>query len=69
VTFSITARLTAPVAHWQLVFGDGTERSGGGPPPASVPHTYAREGVYEATLAVYQSPPFAPQRGSSPRPM
>jgi PKD repeat protein len=61
VSFSIAARLSVPIVHWQLAFGDGEETEGSGPPPASVPHTYPGDGSYEATLIVYPSPPFAPE--------
>lgn len=46
--------------RWLLVFGDGTQTEGAGAPPATVDHTYARDGVYQATLIVYQAPPFTP---------
>jgi hypothetical protein len=58
VTFSITAKLTVPIVQWQVVFGDGTVKSGTGPPPDSVEHTYSKDGAYQATLVVYQGPPF-----------
>ena len=61
VGFSITARLSAPIVHWQLTFGDGSETEGAGPPPATIPHEYALDGTYEATLIVYASPPFTPE--------
>ena len=47
--------------HWQLAFGDGSDTEGAGPPPATVPHQYALDGTYEATLIVYSSPPFSPE--------
>lgn len=61
VGFSIAARLSVPIVHWQLTFGDGSETEGAGPPPATVPHQYALDGTYEATLIVYSSPPFTPE--------
>jgi hypothetical protein len=61
VGFSIAARLSVPIVHWQLTFGDGSEAEGAGPPPATVPHEYALDGTYEATLIVYSSPPFTPE--------
>ncbi len=61
VRLSIAARLSVPIVHWQLSFGDGSETEGSGPPPATVPHGYALDGTYEATLIVYPSPPFAPE--------
>ena len=58
VTFSITAKLSVPIVQWQVVYGDGGTQSGTGPPPDSVTHTYANDGVYQAVLIVYQGPPF-----------
>src|SRR5262249_27426889 len=57
------AKLTAPTVQWQPVFGDGTQSSGAGPPPATVPHQYTADGTYEATLFVYANPPFDPTTG------
>ena len=61
VQFSVAARLSVPIVHWELTFGDGSESEGAGPPPATVPHQYALDGTYEATLIVYSSPPFTPE--------
>ncbi len=61
VGFSIAARLNVPIVRWQLTFGDGSETEGAGQPPATVPHEYALDGTYEATLIVYSSPPFTPE--------
>jgi PKD repeat protein len=61
VQFSVTARLSAPIVHWQLAFGDGSDTESAGAPPATVPHQYALDGAYEATLIVYSSPPFTPE--------
>lgn len=58
VTFAITAKLSVPIAHWVLTFGDGTVQQGDGAPPASVEHTYASNGDYTPSLAVFPSPPF-----------
>ena len=58
VTFSITAQLSVPIVEWQVVFGDGATQTGQGPPPDTVTHTYADDGVYQAVLIVYQAPPF-----------
>jgi hypothetical protein len=58
VTFSIEARLSVPIQQWLLVFDDGTETGGPGPPPATVRHTYAAAGIYPATLIVWPFPPF-----------
>ena len=46
--------------RWQLIFGDGSDAEGAGPPPATVAHAYELDGTYEATLIVYASPPFTP---------
>ena len=61
VGFSVAARLSVPIVHWELTFGDGSETEGAGPPPATVPHQYTLDGTYEATLIVYSSPPFTPE--------
>jgi hypothetical protein len=58
VQFSIDAKLTVPIQQWLLVFDDGTEIGGAGPPPATVKHTYTKAGVYPATLIVFPFPPF-----------
>lgn len=60
VTFPVTAKLTAPIAHWEIAFGDGAVTSGSGQPPASVTHSYAPGHSYEAVLTVFASPPFTP---------
>jgi PKD repeat protein len=61
VQFSIVARLSVPIAHWQVLFGDGTMQEGDGPPPPTLPQTYAQDGTYHAVLIVYPGPPFAPE--------
>jgi hypothetical protein len=58
VTFALRASMTRPVAQWQVIFGDATVTGGAGSPPPTLTHTYARDGVYNATLIVYTSPPF-----------
>jgi PKD repeat protein len=58
VQLAIVARLSVPIEHWQLFFGDGAQVEGDGPPPASAKHAYAQDGDYQATLVVYSSPPF-----------
>jgi hypothetical protein len=60
VSFAIDAQLSVPIGHWQLFFGDGTSTEADGAPPATVDHAYAADGVYQATLVVYPSPPFDP---------
>jgi len=60
VELSIRAQLTVPIVEWQLLFGDGTEAAGAGPPPATLDHTYAHDGSYQPLLFVYRGPPFAP---------
>lgn len=45
-----------PLANYSLDFGDGTAPStGSGDPPATVPHTYATDGSFTATLTVTDS--------------
>jgi PKD repeat protein len=58
--FGVDAALSVPIVQWQLYFGDGQSASGPGPPPATVAHTYATDGLYHATLIVYATPPFSP---------
>jgi hypothetical protein len=41
-----------PIVEWQVVYGDGATESGKGPPPDTVTHTYADDGVYQAVLIV-----------------
>src|SRR5262249_23945997 len=48
VQFGTTAKLSLPIKHWQLFFGDGAHTSGDGSPPSTVPHSYASDGVYQA---------------------
>jgi PKD repeat protein len=56
--FAIAAKLSVPIAHWEVLFGDGTDASGTGPPPSTLPHTYRENGIYQAMLFVFQAPPF-----------
>jgi hypothetical protein len=58
--FAIDAELNVPIQHWQLFFGDGSSAEGDGGPPLTVDHAYAQDGVFQATLLVYPSPPFDP---------
>ncbi|MBV8396862.1 MAG: hypothetical protein JO064_11465 [Actinobacteria bacterium] len=58
VEFSIIAKLSVPIVEWQVVFGDGSQQQGSGTPPTTITHTYKVDGVYQATLVVYQAPPF-----------
>ena len=58
VTFEPYANLAKPVLRSVLAFGDGKVEERSGPPPDTVPHTYAKDGVYTATLTVYLEPPF-----------
>jgi len=57
VTFELETNVPK-VARWQLVFGDAKVVQGEGSPPATVTHTYAADGVYEAVLIVYTAPPY-----------
>jgi hypothetical protein len=58
VKLAIHAKLSTPIQHWELLFGDGSWRIASGAPPASVSHTYLRPGVDEPVLAVFDAPPF-----------
>jgi len=58
VTFALQAQLSVPIVHWTVTFGDGGLKSGDGAPPASLSHTYADGASYQATLAVFSSPPY-----------
>jgi PKD repeat protein len=59
VTFAAAAKLTVPIRQWQLAFGDGTQTGGTGQPPATFQHTYAADGIYDATLIVSSAAPVA----------
>ncbi len=61
VTFAISAKLSVPIAHWEILFGDGAAAEDDGPPPASIAHSYAKDGIYQPTLFVFQAPPFSPE--------
>jgi PKD repeat protein len=61
VQFSIKAELSVPIVHWEVLFGDGAEIDGPGPPPATLPHSYTRDGLYHAALFVFRGPPFTPE--------
>jgi len=63
VQFAIVAKLSVPIQRWLLIFDDGKEIAGDGPPPATVRHTYAKAGIYPATLLVFPFPPFTPAFG------
>jgi hypothetical protein len=58
VTFAISAKLSVPIVHWLITFGDGAMKSGNGAPPATLAHTYNSDAAYQATLNVFASPPF-----------
>jgi PKD repeat protein len=40
------------ITTWSVDFGDGQHTGGGGKPPVSVVHTYAKDGDYRVTFAV-----------------
>ena len=58
VTFETRVNLPRPVVQWEVAFGDGKTRKGSGKPPDSLSYTYAKDGIYVATLVVYLGPPF-----------
>lgn len=58
VSFETRVNLPRPVVQWEVAFGDGKVQKGSGPPPDSLSYTYAKDGVYTATLIVYLAPPF-----------
>ncbi len=66
VTFAASAKLTVPITQWQLYFGDGAQTGGTGPPPATFQHTYAVDGIYDATLVVLSGAPVARFLTSAP---
>ncbi len=51
VTFGLATTVTN-ITSWTLDFGDGQNTAGGGKPPASVSHTYGKDGTYKATFSV-----------------
>ncbi|NUT56604.1 MAG: hypothetical protein HOQ03_11580 [Thermoleophilia bacterium] len=59
VRFATRVSLAKPVVRWELTVGDGKVLGGSGPPPASISHTYAEKGIYDAALVVFLAPPFA----------
>jgi hypothetical protein len=58
VEFDVEAKLTQPIAHWQVLYGDGEKAEADGPPPGTLLHTYKASGVYHAALFVFRAPPF-----------
>lgn len=57
-SFAVSARLSVPIVHWQILFGDGAAASGAGTPAATVAHRYAAAGTYTALLAVFPAAPY-----------
>ena len=51
VTFTLGTSVQN-ITTWTVDFGDGQHTGGGGKPPASVSHTYAKAGSYRAVFAV-----------------
>ena len=58
VAFETHVNLPRPVVRWEVAFGDGRVERGSGQPPDSLSYTYAKDGIYNATLIVYLAPPF-----------
>ena len=58
VTFAPRAALAKPVVRWEVAFGDGKVQQGMGTPPATLPYTYAKDGLYTAMFVAYLEPPF-----------
>ena len=51
VTFGLGTSVVN-ISTWTLDFGDGTHTGGGGKPPSSVVHSYAKDGSFKATFSV-----------------
>ncbi|MDE3097622.1 MAG: PKD domain-containing protein [Chloroflexota bacterium] len=51
VTFTLGTSVQN-ITTWSVDFGDGQRAAGAGKPPATVSHTYAKDGTYRATFAV-----------------
>lgn len=51
VTFALGTTVKN-ITTWSVDFGDGQHTGGGGKPPASVSHTYAKDGNYRVSFAV-----------------
>jgi PKD repeat protein len=51
VTFGLGTTVVN-ITTWTLDFGDGSHTSGGGKPPVSVTHSYAKDGNFKATFSV-----------------
>jgi PKD repeat protein len=58
VVFQADTHLPRPVAHWQIVFGDGLTNQGDGAPPHFAGHTYTQPGKYRVLLILDQQPQF-----------
>lgn len=52
VTFNITASDDIAIATWDILFGDGTNQSGTGIPPATIVKSYNVQGSKTATITV-----------------
>jgi PKD repeat protein len=63
---AVTFSLSSPkVVQWRIDYGDGLFRTGFGQPPASLAHTYAREGDFRPRLTVLTSTSGSPQSAAT----
>jgi PKD repeat protein len=67
VKFTLTTSIPAELVSWEVIFGDGSGRTGQGPPPASVTHTYAKAGTYAAYLVIAQQQQYGGVQYTAPR--
>jgi PKD repeat protein len=63
---AVTFALGAPkVVQWRVDFGDGLFRTGFGQPPASLAHTYAKDGDFKPRLTVLSAQGGTPQSAAT----
>jgi PKD repeat protein len=67
VKFTLAAHIPGQIVSWQLIFGDGSQATGQGQPPASVSHTYAKAGTFLAYLMVAQQQAYGGVRYTAPK--